>query len=442
VSKLAILGGEPLIQPLCQVSEWPIVEKEDIYALAHVMESGHYTGIYHPENEALEREYADYVGAKHCLTYVNGTVVLHGAVVASGVGPGDEVLVPALTFLASASAVMFHQGIPVFVDIDPVTFNIDPAAIESRITDHTKAIMVVHLHGLPCDMDQINAIARKHNLLVIEDNAHAAGATYKGIKTGNLADMAGGSIIMGKNLPTCGEGGLFTTNNDEFRDRAAKLREFGELYTKTGDRTYNPDFLGWNYRINVLNAAFTRSQLKRLDHYSRLRQENVAAFNAAISDLPAIVPPHVPEDRSHVYHIYRFTVAPERMGIDVPAGRFRRALQDMICAEGLPVSYYERMPVPSELIFQNKRGYGKGCPWECPHARPGIEYRTNDYPATLRVIETTLMLGRVASPTWDRQIMDRYPDVFHKVFENLDAVIEYARSLDYLPPWLEEGSGR
>jgi dTDP-4-amino-4,6-dideoxygalactose transaminase len=442
MSKLAFFGGEPLVPPGSLVPEWPIVTKEDIYAVGRVLESGRFTGIYHPENEALEREYAAYVGARHCLTYVNGTVVLHGAVAAAGIGPGDEVLVPALTFLASASSVLFHQGIPIFVDIDPVTFNMDPAAIEASITDHTRGIMVVHLHGLPCDMEEINAIARKHNLIVIEDNAHAAGAEYRGVKTGNLADMSGGSIIMGKNLPTCGEGGLFTTNRDDFRDTAAKLREFGELYSKTGDRTYNPDFLGWNYRINVFNAAFTRSQLKRLDHYSRLRQQNVAAFEQAIGDLPAIVPPHVPADRTHVYHIYRLGVAPERMGIDVPAGRLRRALQDIICAEGLPVGYYERMPVPSEQIFQNKRGYGKGCPWDCPHSRPGIEYRTHDYPQTLQVIETTFMVGHIASPTYDRRIMDCYADILHKVFEHRDEVIEYARSLDYRPPWEETGAGR
>jgi hypothetical protein len=143
-----------------------------------------------------------------------------------------------------------------------------------------------------------------------------------------------------------------------------------------------------------------------------------------------------------VYHIYRFKVAPERMDIDVPAGRLRRALQDIMCAEGLPVGYYERMPVPSELIFQNKRGYGKGCPWECPHTRPGIEYRTHDYPQTLQVIESSLMLGNIASPTFDRQIMERYADVFHKLFENLDEVIDHARSLAYVPPWEEDGSGR
>jgi perosamine synthetase len=442
MSKLALFGGNPVVAPGSLVPEWPVVTKDDVYAVVRVLESGRFTGIYHEENEALEREYAAYVGAKHCLTFVNGTVVLHGAVAAAGIGPGDEVLVPALTFLASASSVMFHQGIPIFVDIDPVTFNMDPAAIEASITDHTKAIMVVHLHGLPCDMDEINAIARKHGLVVIEDNAHAAGAEYKGKKTGNLADLSGGSIIMGKNLPTCGEGGLFATNRDDFCDTAARLREFGELYTKTGDRTYNPDSLGWNYRINVINAAFTRSQLQRLDPTTRMRQQNVAALNLAIADLPAIIPPHVPADRTHAYHIYRFGLAPERLGIDVPAGRVRRALQDAICAEGLPVGHYERMPVPTELIFQNRRGYGKGCPWECPHARPGIQYRTHDYPRTLQVIESTLMVGHVASPTYDRQIMDRYADIFHKVFANRDELVDYARSLDYVPPWEEGGSGR
>jgi perosamine synthetase len=130
------------------------------------------------------------------------------------------------------------------------------------------------------------------------------------------------------------------------------------------------------------------------------------------------------------------------MGIDVSVGRLRRALQTIMASEGLPVGYYERMPVPGEQVFQNKRGYGKGCPWDCPHARPGIAYRIEDYPTTLQVIESSFMLGHIASPTYDLQIMLRYADILHKVFDNLEEVIAYARAIEYVPPWQEAGAGR
>jgi perosamine synthetase len=441
VGRLAVNGGEPMVAPGSIETKWPIVTPEDIYAVMQAFEKGQFMGINAEENLALEREYAEYAGCKYCQTYCNGTAVLHGCVYAAGVEPGDEVLVPALTFFASATAVLHANAIPIFVDIDPVTFNIDPEDIEARITDRTKAIEVVHLHGLPCDMDEINAIARNHNLVVFEDNAHAAGAEYKGKKTGNLADMSGGSTIMGKNLPTCGEGALFTTNHETYRDRSAMLREFGELYCPGFDRMYsNPAVIGWNYRMNVINAAFTRSQLKRLDAYTRLRQENVALFNEGIGDLPAIIPPRVPADRTHAYHVYRLTVAPEIAGIDVPANRFRRALQDIICAEGLPVHYYQREPVPFLAMFQNMTGFGKGCPWTCTHSRAGIKYDYREYVNTLRVLEETLTLGFVSSPTWDRRVMKLYVDIFHKVFENVDEVVKHARELDYCPPWEEKES--
>ena len=160
-------------------------------------------------------------------------------------------------------------------------------------------------------------------------------------------------------------------------------------------------------------------------------------FNEAISDLPAIVPPHVPSDRTHAYHVYRFTVAPERAGIDVAANRFRRALQDIVCAEGLPAHYYRREPVPFLAMFQKMDGFGKGCPWTCSHARPGIRYDYREYPNTLKVLEETLTLGFVSSPTWDRRVMKLYADIFHKVFGSIDEVVKHARELDYVSPWME-----
>src|SRR5262245_18879456 len=204
---LALHGGDPVVPPGAIEERWPLVTEGDVEAVAETLRSGNLSWINNTAVPALERAWADYVGTRFCIALNSGTAALHAAVAAAGVEPGDEVLVPALTFLASASAVIHHQGLPVFVDVDPRTYNLDPGELAAKITGRTRAIVVVHLHGLPADMDPILEIARRRGIKVIEDVAQAPGATYKGRKTGALGDLAAFSIMAGKNLPTAGEGG-------------------------------------------------------------------------------------------------------------------------------------------------------------------------------------------------------------------------------------------
>ena len=214
MANLSLFGGiriVPLDQPLEQ--PWPETLPEDLAAVADVFDSGKFVGLHNDEVEALEKEYAEYVGSSYALALGTGTASLHACVAAAGCQPGDEVIVPALTFLASASAVLHNVSIPVFADIDPLTYNIDPISAESKISSRTRAIMAVDLHGLPADYAALRKIAQKHNLVIIDDGSHAAGAEQNGKKVGSLADITGVSIMPVKQLPTCGEGGIFTTDN-------------------------------------------------------------------------------------------------------------------------------------------------------------------------------------------------------------------------------------
>ena len=257
--KLAIEGGTPGVPEKLLSHDWERYRKatdEEIQAVTEVLKSGHLSiamprGM--PQTDALEKEFAEWNGSKYCLAVHSGTAALHCAVAGVGLQAGDEVIVSAYTFVASAMAVLHHNAIPVFVDIDPKTYLLDPARIEEKLSQRTKAIMVVHIHGLPGDMKEINDIAKQHNLKVVEDAAQAYGSTYGGRKTGTLGDAAGFAMTTTKQLMT-GEGGLLTTDSREIFERAAMMRLFGEPGSalNSQDRKYMSETIGWNYKGNYI----------------------------------------------------------------------------------------------------------------------------------------------------------------------------------------------
>src|SRR5580698_9891336 len=229
---LAALGGSPAVDARLKIT-WPIVTDADKRAVMKVLDTGPLwalgsdDGLVAPEMLALEREFAHFVGAKYALACNGGTSALHMAVSAAGVGPGDEVITTAYSFLATPVSILHNSGIPIFADINPKTYNIDVADIERKISPRTKAIMPVHVHGVPADMDAINALAKAHNLVVIEDACQAPGSTYKGRPCGSLGQMAAFSLNGTKNFAV-GEGGLFATSDDTYRARANMVRMVGE----------------------------------------------------------------------------------------------------------------------------------------------------------------------------------------------------------------------
>jgi dTDP-4-amino-4,6-dideoxygalactose transaminase len=305
----------------------------------------------------------------------------------------------------------------------------DPQQMREKITPRTRAVMVVHLHGLPADMDEICAIAREHDLFVIEDAAQSHGATYKGRQTGSLGDIAAFSLNVSKNLPTCGEGALVTMQSPQLAEKMRMLRQYGEVITPGQERSYISHFLGWNQKPNCIQAAFARSQLSRFPAYQARRVEHVSRFLASLADLPGVICPQTPTDRTHAWHILRLRFDARAAGFDdLAPDLFREALQRTLRSEGVPLARYQRVPLPAQEVFQTREGFGRGHPWTLPGV-PEQRYCAEDYPQTLAVIADSLTLQRVHLHPDSGPLLDLYARAFYKVFAQLDVVARLTRSL-------------
>ena len=283
------------------------IEEDDVQAVVDVLRSDYLTTG--PKIAEFEKMVADCVGAKYAVAISNGTSALHAACFAAGIQSGDEVITTPLTFAASSNCVLYCGGTPVFADVDPKTYNIDPEDIRRKITDKTKAIIAVHLAGQPCDMDEIHKIAKEHDLLVIEDGAHALGSVYKGKKVGTISDMTTFSFHPVKPITT-GEGGMIVTDNEEFYKKMMLFRSHGitrdeNLMTRNdGPWFYQQLDLGYNYRITDIQCALGCSQMKKLDRFLARRKEIVARYNEAFADCENIVTPYQLPETESGWHLY------------------------------------------------------------------------------------------------------------------------------------------
>ncbi len=423
VEKLAIAGGSPTVRAEDH-RPWPDVGDEDRRAVLAVLERSVLCGANAPEITSLEREWAEYVGTRYCISTNSGTAALHLALAGADVRAGDEVIVPAYTFIATAAAVA-HQGArPVFCDIDESTFTIDPDLIEPLVSERTRAIMPVHLHGLPADMARINEIARAHGLAVIEDAAQSHGATYQGARTGGLADAAGFSLNATKNL-SGGEGGLYVTNDEDAYAAARRLSVFGEDVPplRPGEfRAYYAHALGWNYRNQELSSALARSQLRRLDRYNAIAQRNAAILSDGLAQLPGVSPPHVPDDRTSVFHKYRVGMDGEALGFDGPATELRDRLVRALRAEGVEAVLWQVLPLPAYPAFRRPEYR----PWHSARDdEPLSEWDPGAFPASVKVLDSSLILGSETSPLFvqEERLMERYVEAFAKVLDRLEDVV-------------------
>lgn len=431
-------ASESRVVPEGLTRRWPIITDAERKAVLRVLDSGLLSGSVNPEIRAFEKEFASYVGSEYCLSANSGTAALHMAVAAVGIEPGDEVITSSFTFLASALAVLHHNAIPVFADIDPVTFNISPAEIERRITPRTKAIIPVHIHGLPADMDEIMAIARRHNLMVIEDAAQAHGATYKGRSVGTIGHMGAFSLQSSKNL-AAGEGGLLVTDDPVFHRRADCARQFGEEAAETSLagvdmsrplddlRDYNAVMMGWMYRMTALTAAVGRTQLARLPEFTQNARRNSEYLTERLKGLDLVTPPWIPEDRTSVFHKYRVRLHPERLEARIDPRSFRTAMINALRREGVEVVLWQVTPVPSQILFQEQIGYGKGCPWVCHHSP--VRYRDESYPVTEQLLDNSIVIGSQSAPLagQEPELMCYYAAAFEKVLSDKDALIRAAK---------------
>lgn len=365
MEKLAIFGGTP-------VRETPIyygrqcIEQDDVDAVINTLKSDLITCG--PRVEALEKKLCDITGAKYAVVVANGTAALHLAALAAGFGEGDEVIVSSITFAASSNCVLYCGAKPVFADIKPDTYNIDPAAVRKLITPHTKGIVAVDFTGQAVELDEIRQICKEHNLILIEDAAHAIGTKYKGQPIGSIADLTTFSFHPVKTV-TGGEGGAIMTNDEQLYHKLMRLRTHGitrnreEMVHPTDAAWYNEQVeLGYNYRMTDFQAALLGSQLNKLEKFSARRKEIVEKYDKAFSEMPEIfVQREIPESDT-TRHLYILRLNPEKLTCD------RRQFFDALRAENtVPQVHY--LPVYWHSYYE-KLGYEKGL---CPNAEKYYE---------------------------------------------------------------------
>ena len=425
---LAVFGGQPAVPRELRNPRWPVVTDAERTAVLGVLDGGRFVADTDGRTAVseLEERWAQRCAVRHCVATSNGTTALAAALSALQIGPGDEVIVPALSFIASGLAPLHQLAVPVFADVDPVTFTVDPDAAAACVTPRTAAIIPVHLHGQPADMDAVTGLARRHGLAVVEDAAQAHGATHHGRPVGSLGDVAAFSLQVTKNLPTCGEGGLVTTDDPETAAAVRMIGQFGEVIEPGRHRDYVSHRLGWNHKLSAVQAAFTLAQLDRFDDYERRRQANVARFLGRLADLAGLQVPTVAEGTTHAWHILRFRFDPAGAGFDgVHPRRWRDALRRLLRAEGVPVSRYQLMPLSRQRVFVDRIGFGRGCPWSLGEPAPAGPVC---HPVASAVIEDSLTLQKRHLNPDAGEALDRYADGFAKVWQHLDTVATIARA--------------
>lgn len=418
MTKLAINGGEKVV-PDGLIQKWPPIDSSDReMVLASLAGNNHACG---PNTKAFSEEFAAWNGNKHAIFTNSGTAALHMGIVACGVGAGDHVLVTSYSWSSSATCILHHNAIPIFVDIDFDTINIDVDKIEAAITPRTKAIIVVHLHGLAVDMDKVMAIAKKHNLKVIEDACQAHGAMFNGKKVGTMGDCAAFSFNQNKCLCT-GEGGMFVTDNDQMLTDAAKLWSFGETSTPHEDRDYHAYALGWMYRGNDITAAFGRAQLKKIDSYYNTQRENGAVMNKMLQGVKGLILPTEPEGHSHNWYNYTSRIDMEAIGWTGDPKIMRGAIMKALAAEGAQVSVWQGFILPEMTVFRAKNAYGKGCPWTFDNAGDGVDYIPENYPMALKHSATHFGMTTPLRAPNNTVSAEKTAEAMIKVFENINQI--------------------
>jgi dTDP-4-amino-4,6-dideoxygalactose transaminase len=360
-SRLAIDGGTPVRTRPFQ--GWPIWDEREEQALLRALRSGQW-GIGGEETEAFEQEFAQAIGVRFALSVTNGTAALEAALRAAGVGYGDEVIVPPYTFVATASAVLLVGGMPVFADIDPETYCLDPAAAEAAITSRTKAIVPVHIAGNPADIDSLCAIAGRHGVTLIEDACQSHGARLGGNATGNLGDMGCFSFQSSKNINS-GEGGAITTNDPELFERAWSFKNCGRT---RGGEWYQHDVIGDNFRMSQFQAAVLRAQLTRMEEWAERRAANGDYLCKGLNEIGGLVPQRTYDKVTrHGYHFILTRYQPEAFG-----GWSRERFLAALRAEGIPASrgyiplYNTGAVVNTTRLLRQALGLGEGSAPQCP----------------------------------------------------------------------------
>jgi len=414
MSVLAINGGEKTI-PAGLLKNWPPISATDKkMVLASLGDDKHAWG---PHCDALQEEWKRWNGNRYCWTTNSGTAALHMAVAASGASAGDEIITPAYSWTSSVSCILHHGCVPVFADIDFATANIDPSKIEAAVSERTRAILAVHLHGLPARMDAIMDIAGRHNLAVIEDCCQAHGAKYRGRKVGAWGDCAAFSFNQNKCLCS-GEGGIFVTDDEEMAASAGQLWSFGETRTPLQNRDYHAYALGWMYRNNDLTAAFGRAQLTKLDGYLETQRKNAAILLKELKSVRGLILPTEPKGHGHNWYNFTCRMDMKALGWNGSPARLRDAMMKAMNAEGVPAHTWQRYILPAMTVFRAKNAYGHGCPWSCPYTKD-VQYDPAAFPVAQKHCDTHFGMTMPLRAPNDTKVAKAVAHGIRKVFENV-----------------------
>lgn len=355
MNKPAIEGGEPSRKTFLPYgSQW--IDDKEINEVIDTLKSDWITTG--PKMSLFEERFKEMKECKHAIAVNSGTAALHISTSSIDIKPGDEVITTPLTFVASANCIVYRGGTPVFADIRNDTYNIDPDAIRKKITPKTKAIIPVHFAGQPCDMDEIQEIAKENNLFIIEDAAHAIDAEYKGKKIGNISDLTAFSFHPVKNITTA-EGGMVTTNNDELYDKLLMFRTHGiskdavNRFGKSGDFYYDMKYLGFRYNLSELHASLGIQQLKKLEFFQNRRREIVKIYNRELQKIDGITIPFVKNNVKHSWHLYVIQLDIENLKVD------RDYIFKALREENIGVNVHY-IPVHYHTYYQENFGLKKG----------------------------------------------------------------------------------
>lgn len=419
---LAVNGGEKTIEGRF-TEPWPPITAEDAAIVASMVIKGELS-YYGREGAVarLEDLFKVYIGVDHALATSSGTAALHSAYFALNLSPGDEVLVPTYTFLATVMPLFALNLVPVLVDADPMTGNLDPGDLTRHLTSRTRAVVVTHMWGVPCDMAPIMDVAREHGLRVVEDCSHAHGAEVMGHRVGAIGDIAAFSL-QGKKLVAAGQGGILTTNNRDLFERAVlfghfKVRSFQDVHAPSL-APFASTGVGLNYRMHPLAAALAERQFNRLDDYITGRQLNFEYLNERLKGIPGILPPIVPDYAERcVWYSYKPLFDPDTLpGVSID--RYIEAL----AAEGVEIERSETKPLHHEAIFQEGPGVvfaGFGHFYGISDSGRLRHYAVGDLPQSERYAERTLVLPPYT--TANRPLMDRIAIAFRKVADGADTL--------------------
>jgi len=420
LAKLAVKGGKP-VAPEGIGTTWPIFNDEERKALIEVLESGKWWRGAYRENPKeskvgmFETEFCKYLGVKHGVSVTNGTAAIQLALRAAGVEAGDEVIVPAVTFIATATAVLAVNAVPIFVDVVPETYQIDPESVEEAVTEKTKAIVPVHYGGYPADMDRIMEIAEDHDLVTVEDCAEAHGSEWRGKKVGGIGHLGTFSFQMGKPL-TCGEGGFVSTNDEELAKKCFSYHNIGRVQ---GRPFYEHHVPAWNMRMTEFQGAILLCQLKRLPEQTEKRFVNgeyMARELEKIGGIKALQRDKRVTKRGYYFYLMRYN---EKEFRGVSRDRFMEALS----AEGVPTSTAHNQPLYKNPVFLDMQFGRTGCPVRCPIYGKMIDYAKVSCPVAERAYEHEIVsLGK--DFLMEREKVDLVLAAIRKIRENIGELSE------------------